>query len=201
MFTLTVIRRVVIGFVALLTLLAFGAAPAVAGSSAAGGSALAFTSIGTDSGPTVLRAAAALGVPAKSLTAKPTRAQAGGSRVRLAAVTCLVSGSAPHIAGGTGSTAQINTSVLVSCDGEINEITISIWLLSSFDNESFTTSANRLNERSRFSPFGVGATTSQGLCLPQYWVGLAYIWVKFKDGTPLEDGGWFGTESVYLTCG
>jgi hypothetical protein len=202
MFTHRAIQRGVLCCLATLAALAITAvpaAPAAAGPAPASASLAlgAFKPLAAN--PAAQRAAASLGLPVDEIV------KAGSGRLprigaSLDAVTCIVTGSAPHRASPS-TNLLIHTTVLVSCDGAIRRITISIWLLWSLDNQSFTTLSNRLNERSTGTLFGVGTTGNIELCLPMYYIGLAHIWVNFLDGLPLEDGGWFSSDSIFIDCG
>jgi hypothetical protein len=204
------LRQGSIGFVATLAALTLTAAPLVAAPSvtasanaqpAATISSLlttgAFKPIGS-ADPAARRAATALGLSHDAMS-KAESGLSARNGAALTGVTCVVTGSPPRRAD-LGNT-RINTTVTVHCNGSIKKITISIWLLQSLDNQSFTTLSNRLNEQSVANLFSVGTTGDILVCIPQYYIGLAHIWVEFLDGYPLEDGGWFGTDSVFIGCG
>jgi hypothetical protein len=205
-------RRGLVACAAALTVLASVATPSVA-APATGSSTVDRSSapasplvpigglkpLDANSDPAVLRAAAdALGVPVAEIT-KRSSEQASRTAAALAGVVCTVGGSPPHHASAT-SNLVINTTVALNCTGPIKQATISIWLLYSLDNENFTTLSNRLNERLTGTLIMVGTTGHLAVCIPQYYIGLADIWVEFLEGYPPADGGLFITDSIFLDC-
>jgi hypothetical protein len=120
--------------------------------------------------------------------------------LREAGVVCYVGGVAPHRTSPTNNLV-IRTDLNVDCTGQVSRITVSLWLLWSGDGVNFTTFANNLNQSASGTPFIVGAQGTQpGACLPQWYMGFADVYVRFLDGTPLEDRGQFITDPVWIGC-
>jgi hypothetical protein len=120
--------------------------------------------------------------------------------LREAGVICYVGGSAPHRTSPSNNLV-IRTDLQVDCTGAVSRITVSLWLLWSGDGVNFTTFANNLNQHAVGTPFIVGAQGTQpAVCLPQYYMGFADVYVKFLDGTPLEDSGQFITDPIWIDC-
>lgn len=113
--------------------------------------------------------------------------------------TCFVDGAAPFNPDPQNP-QTISTDIELDCTGAIARATISLWLLDSLDGVNFSTLANNLNNHAAGTPFIVGATGFQSVCISQFYVGFADVDVVFLSGSPIEEEAQFETDTISLPC-
>jgi hypothetical protein len=111
-------------------------------------------------------------------------------------VVCTVSGSGPR----RYDAETILFSVMVVCDGQIRNITMFLYIYRQVSTEGYSGFAARGPESANGTPFGVGVSRSDAVCLPATYVGIAHVIVDFLSGYPLHLEGIFGTGEIYIGC-
>lgn len=111
-------------------------------------------------------------------------------------VICTVSGSGPR----RTSPEQMYFGVSVICDGAIRNVTMYLYIYRQVSTEGWSGFAARGPDSAVGTPFIVGLSRDDAVCLPASYVGVAHVIVDFLSGSPLHLEGVFGTGSIYVGC-
>lgn len=124
------------------------------------------------------------------------QAKATTSDASVAGVTCYVGGSGPR----RTAPDTVYFGVDVICDGAIRKVTMYLYLWYNVSDTGWSPFASRGPDSAVGTPFIVGLSRTDGVCLPAHYIGMAHVIVDFLDGYPLHLEGIFQTPSVFVGC-
>ena len=130
--------------------------------------------------------------------AKATAPQAGADAASVPPedVTCTVSGSGPR----RYDQQTIYFGVTLLCNGKIQQAAMRLFMYRNVAGTGWELFKAGDLERAPGTPFIVGLTRSDPVCLPANYIGMVYVRVDFLAGNPLTEEVVFATNSTFVGC-